>query len=103
MLLTLELYKQGLNPEEIAQKRNLQLSTIMGHLVQLIEMNQPVDLNRLVSSADRQVILQALQTLGTDSLKSIYEYLQQKYSYGEIRLVKAWNERSQKSEGEESE
>ncbi len=87
--LTLELYQQGLNIEEIAQKRQLHLTTIMGHLAQLIELNQPVDLSQLVRSERQQPILQAIQAVGTNSLKSIYEHLGQSYSYGEIRLVLA--------------
>ncbi len=87
--LTLELYQQGFNIEEIAQKRQLHPNTIMGHLAQLIELNKPVDVNQLVSPGRQQPILQAIQAVGSNSLKSIYEHLGQSYSYGEIRLVLA--------------
>jgi len=87
--LTLEFYQQGLNVEEIAQKRQLHPTTIMGHLAQLIELNQPVDLSQLVYPERQQPILQAIQAVGSNSLKSIYEHLGQNYSYGEIRLVLA--------------
>ncbi len=87
--LTLELYQQGLNIEEIAQKRQLHPNTIMGHLAQLMELNKPVDVNQLVSPGRQQPILEAIQAVGSNSLKSIYEHLGQSYSYGEIRLVLA--------------
>ncbi|MBV9387721.1 MAG: DNA helicase RecQ [Chroococcidiopsidaceae cyanobacterium CP_BM_ER_R8_30] len=87
--LTLELYQQGCNVEEIAQKRQLHSSTITGHLAQLIERNQPVDLDQLVAPERQQSILQAIQAVGLNSLKSIYEHLGQSYSYDEIRLVVA--------------
>ena len=87
--LTLELYQQGLNFEEIAQRRQLHLTTIMGHLAQLIELNQPIDLSQLVRPERQQPILQAIQAVGSNSLKSIYEHLGQSYSYDEIRLVLA--------------
>ncbi|MBC6421416.1 MAG: DNA helicase RecQ [Hormoscilla sp. SP5CHS1] len=87
--LTLELYQQGHSPEEIAEKRNLKSTTIMGHLAELIEMQQPVDLDKIVPPKRQQPILQAIQQVGTSSLKTIYEHLQECYSYGEIRLVLA--------------
>jgi len=87
--MTLELYQQGLNVEEIARSRQLHPTTILGHLAQLIELNLPVDLNQLVSPERQPPILQAIQVVGSNSLKSIYEHLGQSHSYGEIRLVLA--------------
>jgi len=92
-LLTLQLHRQGLSVEEIAQKRGFTCSTAIAHLVELIEKNQPVDLNQLVIPVRQQLIVKAIQTIGT-SLKSIYEHLGQSYSYDEIRLVRAWWRRS---------
>lgn len=89
-LLTLQLHRQGLSVEEIAQKRGFSFSTIITHLVELIEMNQPVDLNQLVLPVRQQLIVKAMQAVGTASLKSIYEHLKQSYTYDEIRLVRAW-------------
>ncbi len=87
-LYTLQLHQQGLSVEEIAQKRNLRLTTIIRHLSDLVEKNEAVDLNRLVTS-DRQVkILQALQVVGSHSLTQIREYLGEDYTYDEIRLVR---------------
>jgi ATP-dependent DNA helicase RecQ len=53
-------------------------------------MKQPVDLNRLVSPERQKPILQAIQTIGTDSLKTLRENLGEQYSYEEIQLVRAW-------------
>jgi ATP-dependent DNA helicase RecQ len=89
-LLTLQLHRQGLSVEEIAQKRGFTCSTVIAHLIELIDKNQPVDLNQLVIPVRQQLIVKAIQTVGTASLKSIYEHLGQSYSYDEIRLVRAW-------------
>jgi ATP-dependent DNA helicase RecQ len=84
----LQLHQQGLSIEEIAQKRNLRLTTIVRHLCDLVEKDAAVDLNKLVER-DRQVkIFQALQTVGSHSLNSIREYLGEDYTYDEIRLVR---------------
>ena len=37
---TLELFREGLKPEEIARKRELSVLTIYGHLAQLIAQMQ---------------------------------------------------------------
>lgn len=89
-MATLQLHQQGLNVDEIAQKRNLAVSTINTHLSELIEMNQPVALNRLVQPDKQQIITRAIEKIGADSLKELKEYLGENYSYVEIRLVRAW-------------
>lgn len=93
-LFTLQLHRQGLSVEEIAQKRGFTCNTITTHLVELIDQNQPVDLNQLVIPVRQQFIIKAIQALGAASLKSIYKHLQEIYSYDEICLVRAWWRRS---------
>ena len=88
-LLTLKLHRQGLDTTEIATERSLSTSTIAGHLAELIEMNQPVDLDQLVIPVRQQFILKAIKTIGADSLKIIYEHLGETYTYDEIKLVRA--------------
>ena len=94
LAITLELYQQGLTPEEIATERHLKVTTIMIHLAELIEKNQQIDINRLISPERQQPIVRAMQVIGAYSLKPIYDYLEEDYSYGEIRLVVAFWRRS---------
>jgi len=89
-MVTLQLYQQGLSIEEIAEKRGYAPSTILTHLSELIEKNQPIDLNRLVAAERQKPIWQAIQNVGTNSLRSLREQLGEDYSYGEIRLVRSW-------------
>jgi ATP-dependent DNA helicase RecQ len=88
-LLTLKLHRQGLDAADIAKERSLSVSTIASHLAELIEMNQPVDLDQLVIPVRQQFIIKAIKTVGADSLKSIYEHLGETYTYDEIKLVRA--------------
>ena len=90
LITTLKLHQQGLTPEEIAQKRNLNPSTILHHLSDLIEMNQPVNLNQLVPPERQSEILQGITAVGDRALKPIYDYLEERYSYEEIKLVRGW-------------
>lgn len=96
-LVTLQLFKQGLNIAEIASQRNLKATTIMGHLADLLEMGETVDLNQLVPPEHQVLILKAFKELGvTEGLKPVYEYLEEKVNYGEIRLFRAWWRQQQK-------
>ncbi len=93
-LLTLKLHRQGLDPAEISQERGFSLNTVVNHLAELIEMNQPVELDRLVIPVRQQFIIKAIKTVGADSLKSIFEHLGD-YTYEEIKLVRAqWRRNS---------
>jgi len=89
-MVTLQFYQQGLSVEEIAQKRGFSPRTIITHLSELLEMKQPVDIERLVSPEQQKLILQAIQAVGADSLKNIREHLGEEYGYEEIQLVRSW-------------
>ncbi len=96
-LQTLQLYQQGLSIDEIALQRNIRPTTIIRHLSDLIEMDQPVDLARLVSLEHQQKIRQVLEALGDVSLTPIREYLGDSYTFDEIRLVRGkWRRESRK-------
>jgi ATP-dependent DNA helicase RecQ len=89
-MITLQLYQQGLNTAEIAKIRGLKESTIYSHLSELIEVRQPVDINKLVLPVRQDIIIQAIKKIGDGTLTPIKEYLGDNYSYNEIKLVRAW-------------
>ncbi len=96
-IFTFQLHKQGLSVAEIAQKRNIRPTTIIRHLADLIEKNQPVDLNHLVPLEHQQKIWQVLEVLGDISLTAIREQLGESYTYDEIRLVRGkWRRENRK-------
>ncbi|WP_414572792.1 DNA helicase RecQ [Nostoc sp. CCY 9925] len=96
-IFTFQLHKQGLSVAEIAQKRNIRSTTIIRHLADLIEKNQPVDLNQLVPLERQQKIWQVLEALGDISLTPIREQLGESYTYDEIRLVRGkWRRENRK-------
>ncbi|MEH1925599.1 DNA helicase RecQ [Nostoc sp.] len=96
-VFTFQLHKQGLSVDEIAKKRNIRPTTIIRHLADLIEKNQPVDLNQLVSLEHQQKIWQVLEVLGDISLTPIREQLGESYSFDEIRLVRGkWRRENRK-------
>ncbi|MBD2580436.1 DNA helicase RecQ [Oscillatoria sp. FACHB-1406] len=89
-MVTLQYYQQGLDIDAIARARNVQASTIVNHFSELIEMNQPVEIDRLVNPKLHQPIVSAIEKLGDVSLTPLREYLGEGYSFNDIRLVRAW-------------
>lgn len=87
---TLELHKQGLSIDAIANQRGISSGTVAGHLAELIEKEQPVDIDKLVTPEHQEKIIAAIEEIGDGALKPIYEYLQERYSYNEIKLVRAY-------------
>ena len=94
-ITTHSLHKQGLSPSEIALERGLRLGTIIEHLDQLIEMGQDIDLNKLVSPERQVPIFEAIEKVGSHSLRTIRDELGETFDYNEIRLVRAvWEKQS---------
>ncbi|MBV9020447.1 MAG: DNA helicase RecQ [Ktedonobacteraceae bacterium] len=94
-MVTLGLYRAGRDIEAIARERGLNLRTIIGHLVELIESGESIDIERIVLPDRQKIICNALQMLGGDMLKPVKEFLGEEYSYEEIRLVRALTRQAQ--------
>jgi len=92
--LTLDLYRQGRSIKEIARERNLKSSTIISHLAELIEAGEAIDVEELIQPEHYEVIADALQRAGGDTLRPVKDVLGDEYSYEEIRLVRAWMRQS---------
>lgn len=91
---TLQLHQNGLTVAEIAENRNIRPSTVIRHLSDLIELNQPVDIDRLVPPERQEAICQALQVVGDRALTPIRDYLGESFSFDEIRLVRGlWRQK----------
>jgi ATP-dependent DNA helicase RecQ len=96
LMSTLALYQQGYSLDEIAQHRNFRSTTIIAHLVELIEHSQPVEINHLVEPDRQEAIKAAIAQVGTLSLTSLRTHLGEDYSYDEIKLVRADWHRAQR-------
>ncbi|NJL91381.1 MAG: hypothetical protein HC916_17545, partial [Coleofasciculaceae cyanobacterium SM2_1_6] len=56
---------------------------------------EAINLDDLVTPERQQVIKEAIELLGIEKLRPIWEHLEEKYTYEEIRLVAAWWQRYQ--------
>ncbi|MBV9227690.1 MAG: DNA helicase RecQ [Chloroflexi bacterium] len=87
--LTLELYRQGRSIREIAEERNLKPDTIMGHLADLIEAGEAIEIEHLIQPGHYDAIVDALRQADGRILGTVKDVLGEEYSYGEIRIVRA--------------
>ena len=87
---TRQLLAQGLSLDEVAHRRGLAKSTIMGHIDRLVQEGEAIDLRRYLPPPERTKEIQdALLESQSNSLVPVKEALGEDYSYGELRLVRA--------------
>ena len=96
-LATHQLYLEGLTPEQIAEKRNLNPVTIYSHLAYLYEKGEKIEIGRYVTKKE---ILQVLGILETQeppyAAKPIFEALNEEMPYFKIRLAIAYFQKKKK-------
>ena len=84
---TFSLYKEGFNPKEIAEKRDLSMTTVFSHLSQLYNEGKEVNLKQYVTKETIGKVRVAFKELGNKmELKPIYEKLNEEVSYSQIRM-----------------
>jgi ATP-dependent DNA helicase RecQ len=84
-LETLEFHKQNLSINEIAEKRELAISTVENHLLQCAQQGMDVDFSRLIPSEYILLLEKAVEEVGRDRLKPIKELLPEEISYFMIK------------------
>ncbi len=85
---TLLLFKNGLSPPEIAERRGFVLSTIYGHLADLIAKGE-IKAVDCVSEEIIKIVLKAKENYVGSSLKELKEMLPFEITYEEIKIVLA--------------
>ncbi|WP_347989990.1 DNA helicase RecQ [Methylomonas sp. AM2-LC] len=90
---TLDLFRLGLNVEQIAAKRNLKTDTVYNHLSKnletgLIDLHEVVNLSNADITAIEDQFLH-LPDQQKNALKPVYEHFAGEYSYEVLRCVRA--------------
>lgn len=83
---TLLMLREGITPLAIAEKRGLALSTVEGHMAQLIKAG---DIGIRECMADKKIenIISAIREIKAESMQPVKQKLGDGCSYGEIRAV----------------
>jgi len=86
---TKELIDQKMPIEMIAKNQGLVYSTIINHIETMIDADEKLNLDYLKPPVEKfNTIKDAFEKCGDERLKPVFEYLEEKYSYEEIRLVR---------------
>ncbi|HEY8690060.1 MAG TPA: helix-turn-helix domain-containing protein [Chitinophagaceae bacterium] len=88
---TFKLYKEGRSVNEIATIRNFAIQTIEGHLAWYVR-NGDIKIDDLVSREKLILIEPLIKNNDGNSITPIKQQVGNDVSFGEIRLVMAWNE-----------
>jgi ATP-dependent DNA helicase RecQ len=86
---TLALYKKGLTPKQIAEQRQLKISTIEEHLAHYIQEGI-IAIEGLLDHATINTIKATIENVGGKKLAPIKDVLGEAYQYGQIRYVMAY-------------
>ncbi|MBL7906337.1 MAG: DNA helicase RecQ [Bacteroidales bacterium] len=84
--LSLELFREGKTPEQIASERQLTVQTIYNHLTGFLPTGE-IQLHQLIDTTKAPAIREAIKAHGTASLKTLKEALGDEFEYHEIRAV----------------
>jgi uncharacterized protein YpbB len=84
--ISLQMFKNGLDIKEIAKERSLTVGTILGHLLDKIDENE-INIEDLMEEDKMQEIEEAIQRTEFETLSELYQKLDKKYNYEELKVV----------------
>lgn len=93
--LTFEMYEKGMSPEEIAEAREIKISTIQSHLAKCVEDGR-IPVEKLMEQEKLAELQQLLADQEYELLSEIKAALNDRFSYADIKLVLAHQKYSEK-------
>jgi ATP-dependent exoDNAse (exonuclease V) alpha subunit len=88
--VTQEMLKSGAVLKEIATARGLSVDTIIGHIEKLKELGEEVELKHVLPpKKDLTAIKKAFVELDTTKLTPVFDHLKGRYTFHQLRLVRA--------------
>jgi ATP-dependent DNA helicase RecQ len=85
---TFQLHRQGLKLEQIAEQRNLALSTVKSHLERAYTKGLDLRMQDFLSDSQLAEIAAARAQLGgAPALRDLFDHLREKYDYFQLRLA----------------
>lgn len=84
--VSLMMYKSDKTIEEIAQLRDLTITTIEGHLAHFIQIGT-LSVYDFIEKSDLEIIKKATQELGTQQLKPLKDFFEDKFTYGQLKMA----------------
>lgn len=84
---TYNLFNNGVSLEEIAKKRDMRILTVQDHLIRCATEGYIVDFDKFINKEHEEIILKAVEEIGSTKLKPIKEALPPRIDYMEIKAV----------------
>ena len=84
--ISLELFKSGKSIDQIALERELNVNTIFGHLANFISSGD-IKITDLISESHYKELKELIPKYTFENLSDLKHQIDEKYSYGELRLV----------------
>lgn len=92
---TLQLFLQNFSPDEIARKRNINVTTVYSHIAHLYLKDDITSIEKFIKMEEINIIKSAISKIGdVQKLKVIYDFLNGKLDYFKIRLALAFIEKN---------
>lgn len=86
--ISLELFRQGMSAEKIAETRNMSVNTIFGHLADCVGEGS-IEAAQLISKEKLAVLMQTLAQHPHKTLTELKDILGADFSFNELRIGKA--------------
>jgi ATP-dependent DNA helicase RecQ len=81
------LYDSGKSIDQICAARSLKVDTVYAHFSKADSLGLEVNLEDFVSKQEQEDILLAIEKLGQEAFKPVFEFFKGKYPFGLLRLV----------------
>jgi len=85
--ITYPLLREGKSLEEIAERAEITVGTVVSHLLDLMQDEQIASIDNWLPIEQQKRILAAANAVGREKLKPIFEHLEQSVPYEQIRLM----------------
>lgn len=85
--IAFEMFARGESLLEVAARTERAQSTVCGYLVEFIQLRKPEHVTAWVDDETYEKVAEAAKPMGTVYLKPIYDSLQEKVPYDQIRIV----------------
>jgi ATP-dependent DNA helicase RecQ len=87
--ITLDMLRQGLSLEAIAKARGVVMTTVEGHVAQLIESGEDIDWKSIVPADTASLLRTLFEQHGSGALAPIIAAADGAASYGQARILRA--------------
>ncbi|MFC7060487.1 helix-turn-helix domain-containing protein [Halobacillus seohaensis] len=84
---TYQWFNRGYTLQQISYKRNLKMSTIQDHIVEISLVMPSFSIDLFISDIAQEEIMNTIEHLETKKLKRLFEALDGKFNYFQLRLV----------------